>query len=90
MSDADLDLSLSRRATTFWMTLARNGLDVELWLTRPDRIDFGDGWVSWCGDLPEGGSSFAARWPLTRALLVLRTVPDDDRQSIRFDSRYGK
>lgn len=89
MSDEDLDLALSRRSTTFWMTLARTGLDVELWLTRPDRLDFGGGWVSWSGEMPEGGSSFAARWPIGRAVATFGTVPDDDRQAIRFDSKYG-
>jgi 3-hydroxyisobutyrate dehydrogenase-like beta-hydroxyacid dehydrogenase len=67
----------------------RSGLDVELWLTRPDRVDFGEGWVTWSGEWPEGGSSFAARWPRDRALMTLGNVPDDDRQCLRFDCKYG-
>ena len=84
-----MGLSLSRRSVTFWMTLARTGLDVELWLTRPDRLDFGDGWISWTGERSEGGSSFAARWPLERARMTLGAVPDNDRECLFLPSRYN-
>ena len=79
-----MDLSLSRRAVTFWATLSRTGLEVELWLTCPDRVDFGDGWVTWSGELPDGGSSFAARWTTGRAEVSLGTLPDNDRECLRF------
>jgi hypothetical protein len=86
VSDEDIDIGLSRRSVTFWMTLSRTGLDVELWLTRPERVDFGDGWTTWSGELAEGGSSFAARWPIGRARLSLGTVPDNDRECLRFSA----
>lgn len=86
MSDEDVDVALARRSVTFWMTLSRSGLDVELWFTRPEMIDFGGGLMDWSGVLPEGGTSFAARWPVGRATLTLGTVPSTDRECIRFSS----
>lgn len=83
-----MDLALTRRSVTFWMTLSKTGLDVELWLTPPDRVDFGDGWVTWTGENPDGGSSFAARWPVGRALSTFGVLPDDDRQCLRLACKY--
>lgn len=73
---------LLKRVGTFWISLAPGGEDVEIWETRPDRIDFGDGWITYSGILAIGGSSLIAKWPIARCLAEFRTKPDTDRELI--------
>ena len=55
--------------------------DVQVWLTKPDRLAVLDD-VHWLGTREDGMSSLADTWSLERCAREIGTRPDDARQCI--------
>lgn len=69
----------------FWVTRAvHHGAlreDVQVWLTRPDRVEV-SGDVHWIGTREDGMSSLADTWSLERCAKEIGTTPADARQCL--------